>query len=67
MPQLVSILPAVMPDLPLLFPQIDASYDPPPPTARIAPYDDGGIALGLDPCDDLEPRWVVWCAWLETP
>ena len=70
MPQIISIIPEVVPELSLLFPQVDASYElppPAPPAAPAAPYDDGGIALGLDPLDDLEPRWLFWCAWVDAP
>jgi hypothetical protein len=27
--------------------------------------EDGGIALALDPCDDLAPHWLAWMQWID--
>jgi hypothetical protein len=32
---------------------------------RLAPLEDGGVALGLDPSDDLAPHWLAWMEWVD--
>ena len=37
-----------------------------PPEETAAALDDGGIAFGLDPLDDLAPHWGAWMAWVDS-
>jgi hypothetical protein len=34
--------------------------------AMAVALDDGGIAFGLDPADDLAPHWGAWMAWVDS-
>ena len=49
-----------------------ATYEPraatrvtPPISRELVALDDGGVALGLDPSDDLQPHWLAWNEWVD--
>jgi hypothetical protein len=79
----ISIVPPVGPVLPPMPPGVErpGAYEPsstpastPPLTTEAADVaqtvvalDDGGVAIGLDPDDDLSvaPRWLAWMEWVD--
>jgi hypothetical protein len=32
---------------------------------QLVALEDGGVALGLDPSDDLAPHWLAWMEWVD--
>jgi hypothetical protein len=70
----ISIVAPMVPVLPPLpaggvfdAPETPRSAQPASLAQTIVALDDGGIALGLDPHDDLSvaPQWLAWMEWVD--
>jgi hypothetical protein len=74
----ISIIAPVTPALPPMPPGVESgsAYEP-PDTSRLTEsaddahpvlaLEDGGVAIGLDPDDDLSlaPQWLAWMEWVD--